>query len=123
MGRFARIILVIASAVLSALMIFIAPLTDAAIFFYGFAAFCILFSIFFCFTHGNFAQFLLSSMGLFVFCAGLFYLGHEITGSKSFSINRSEPSIFNACMFMLVFGLPSGKYAFNTRFGLRRDAA
>lgn len=122
MSLVARIILALVSALLGLMMIFIAPPTGKAIFFYGFGAFCISIALV-CFTRGRPAQFIGSIIGLVLFCAGLFYLGHEIMGGKFFSGSRSQPSVFNACMFMLVFGLPGGMYAFNARFGLRRDVA
>ena len=119
MSLVARIILALMSALFGVMMIFIAPPTDKAIFFYAFGAFCISIATV-CFTRGHLAQFFGSIIGLAVSCTGLFYLGHELMEGKIFSGSRSQPSVFNACMFMLVFGIPGGAYVLNARFGLRR---
>ncbi|TFV90136.1 hypothetical protein E4K72_21125 [Oxalobacteraceae bacterium OM1] len=70
---------------------------------------------------GRAARFFGSVVGSCVFLMGLLYLGQEILGGPVFSGRRSQPSVFNALMFMIVFGIPGAVYAFNARFGFESD--
>jgi hypothetical protein len=103
------------SAMFGAVMIATTPTGDKAILSYGFGGFCISIALV-CFAHGRLARFLGSAIASVVFCAGLAYLADEITGGRIVSNSRSEPSVLNAVMFMLVFGLPAGAYVLKAKF-------
>ncbi len=92
---------------------------DKARFSHAFGAFCIFIAAA-SVLRGRAAQFCGSVVGLCVFLAGLLYLGHELLSGQFVSDRRSEPSAVNACLFLIVFGLPGVVYAINTRFGFGR---
>jgi hypothetical protein len=89
---------------------------DKAWFSYVFGAFCIAIAAA-SVLRGRVAQFFGSVVGCCVFLAGVFYLGQEILAGPVSSGSRSEPSVFNAVLFMIVFGVPGALYAFKARFG------
>ena len=113
----ARAILAVFAALFGVVMCLVAPPTDKAPFFYGFGAFCFAIALA-CVLRGRAAQFFGSIVGTVVFISGLLYLGHEAWVGPLWSSSRSEPSIKNAVLFLLVFGVPSGMYVINARFGL-----
>lgn len=118
----ARIILALVACLFGAIM-FLHGTTaepDKAWFSYVFGGFCICIAAA-SVLKGRAARFFGSVVGSFVFLAGLAYLGHEIFAGPMSSGSRSEPSVFNAVMFMLVFGVPGAFYTFSARFGFGKD--
>jgi len=117
----ARVVIAIFAMLFGAVMCLAAPPTDKALFFYGFGAFCFSIAVA-CVAKGRVAQFFGSVVGTVVFISGLAYLAHEVWAGPLWSNSRSEPSVKNACLFLLVFGLPGIAYAINARFGLGKNA-
>lgn len=112
----ARIFLGSISGLFGVVMILVAPPTDKAVFFYLFGAFCLFISIA-CFTRGRIRQFVGSTIGVAIFIAGLAYLVAELTAGIYWSGQRSEPSVFNALLYLLFIGVPGAAYAYRARFG------
>lgn len=121
MSLWARLVIA-AGAILLGAMMFLHGTTadsDKSWFSYVFGAFC-LFIAAASLLRGRVAQFCGSVVGTGVFVAGVVYLGHELRFGQAVSGSRGEPSIVNACLFLLVFGLPGILYAVQARFGSRR---
>lgn len=100
-------------------MVLIAPPTDKAIFFYAFGIFCLLIALG-CFTKGRVRQFIGSVVGCAVFGLGVWYLVIELSRGIYWPGARSEPSVWNACLYLVFIGIPGAAYAYRARFGLRR---
>jgi hypothetical protein len=115
----ARIMLGSVSALFGVVMILIAPPTDKQVYFYLFGAFC-LFIALACFTRGRVRQFLGSTIGVVIFFAGVVYLIAELTSGVLWSGRRSEPSVYNAILYLLFIGVPGGVYAYRARFGFAK---
>ncbi|MCF8075768.1 MAG: sigma-E processing peptidase SpoIIGA [Desulfotignum sp.] len=112
----ARITLGVISGLFGVVMLLIAPPTEKAIYFYLFGAFCLFITVA-CFTKDRIRQFIGSSIGSAIFIMGLVYLVSELVGGIFWSGRRSEPSVFNALMYLLFIGVPGAAYAFKVRFG------
>ena len=114
-----KFLLVFFSGLFGIVMIIIAPPTEKAIFFYGFGVFCLAIA-FACITKGKLQEFISSSIGLSIFLIGLWYLYTEISSGLIYSGSRSEPSIINAIIFLIVFGFPGISYALSAKFGFKK---
>jgi hypothetical protein len=56
-----------------------------------------------------------------MFIAGCLYLASMIAEHRiSIGGGRSQPSVRNAILFLVTFGLPGAAYAWHAGFGLRR---
>jgi hypothetical protein len=118
----ARIVVAVAACLFGVIM-FLHGTTadpDKAWFSYLFGAFCVAIAAA-CVLRGRAARFFGSVVGSCAFLAGVFYLGHEILAGPVSSGSRSQPSIFNAVLFMIVFGVPGALYAFKARFGFGKS--
>ncbi|MFC4310111.1 hypothetical protein ACFPN2_13555 [Steroidobacter flavus] len=93
---------------------------DKAWFSYAFGAFCMLIAAA-AVLRGRAARFCGSLVGTCVFVAALLYLGHELATGPVTSGSRSQPSIVNAVLFLLVFGIPGLLYAIKARFGFSKS--
>ena len=116
----ARITLGLISGLFGVVMLLIAPPTDKAIYFYLFGAFCLFITVA-CVTRGRVRQFVGSVIGSAVFIMGLAYLVSELTAGVYWSSRRSEPSVFNALLYLFFIGLPGAAYAYKARFGFRKQ--
>ncbi len=76
-----------------------------------------------CVTWGRVRQFIGSCIGVIVFGAACWYLISELSGGVLISGRRSEPSVLNAIVFMVVFGMPGLAYTIAARFGFRKHEA
>ena len=112
----ARITLGSISGLFGAVMMLIAPPTDKAVYFYLFGTFCLLVTIA-CFTSGRVRQFIGSTIGAAIFLVGLWYLAKELMVGALWSGRRSEPSAFNALLYLFSIGVPGAAYAYKVRFG------
>lgn len=112
----ARITLGVISGLFGVVMLLVAPPTDKAIYFYLFGAFCLFITVA-CFTKGRVRQFVGSSIGSAIFIMGLVYLVSELVGGVFWSGRRSEPSVFNALMYLIFIGVPGAAYTLKARFG------
>lgn len=75
-----------------------------------------------CFTWGRVRQFTGSCIGIILFGIACWYLITELSGGVFISDRRSEPSVWNAILFMGAFGIPGLSYTFLARFGFRKHA-
>jgi hypothetical protein len=119
-----RVFLAIAASLMG-LVMFLHGTTaeeDKAWFSYAFGAFCMLISAA-AVLRGRAAKFCGSLIGACVFIVGLVYLGHELTTGPVSSGSRRQPSIVNAVLFLLVFGVPGLLYAIKSRFGFNKSEA
>jgi len=121
MSRGARFFLGGIAILLGLLMALIAPDGSARFFFYAFAAFCALIGLV-CFTQGRTRQFCGSVIGVCVIGTGIWYLTTQLLAGPVVSGSRAQPSVLNAVLFNVVFGLPSVFYVWRTRFGFARVA-
>jgi len=121
MSRGARFFLGGIAILLGLLMALIAPDDSARLFFYAFAAFCFLIGLV-CFTQGRTRQFCGSVIALCLFAAGVWYLIAQLQAGTVVSGSRSQPSVLNAIVFNVVFGLPAVVYIWRVRFGFARVA-
>jgi len=119
LSPFARYSLGTVAAAFGVMMILIAPANDKAIFFRAFGIFCLLIAIA-CLTSGRVRQFVGSLIGVLLFLLSAWYLYGELTAGPVVSARRSEPSVLNAWLFFLGFGLPGAAYAVRVRFGWQR---
>jgi len=119
----ARIVLALFAALFGVVMIAIAsPETGSkAVFFYGFGALCLAIAVV-CVVRGRVRQFIGSVIGLCILVAGVWYLATQLHAGPLVSGSRSQPSVLNAVLFNVVFGLPSIAYIWRTRFGFARVA-
>lgn len=115
----ARIILGAISALFGVVMIITAPPTNKAILFYLFGSFCLCITVA-CFTRGRVRQFIGSTICTAVFLTGLTYLFSEIRGGVFWSDRRSQPSVFNALLYLAFIGFPAAAYVYKARFGFAK---
>jgi hypothetical protein len=116
-------IFIAAAAALFGLIMFLHGTTadpDKAWFSYAFGAFC-LFIAAASVLKGRAARFCGSVVGSCIFVAGLCYLGYGLFKGHAVSATQAEPSILNAGLFMMTFGIPGLIYAIKTRFGFRES--
>ena len=92
------------------------PSEEQRIGFGVFAAFCLTISLV-CFLRGRPRQFFGSLIGLSLFLLGCSYIIEQLLGGPLLSSGRSEPSVVNAGLFTLFFGVPGLLYALRVRFG------
>jgi hypothetical protein len=121
MSKGARAFLGIIALLLGALMAAVAPDDDKRVFFYGFTVFCTLMAAV-CFTQGRARQFFGSVFGSSVFLIGVWYLATQLQSGPLYSGARSQPSVVNAVLFLVIFGIPGIVYAWRARFGVTRIA-
>ena len=120
MSRGLQSVLAVAAVLSGVMMMVAAPPTDKAPMFYAVVAFCFVLACA-CLTRGRTAQFFGSVVGLGVFVAGCWYLASMIAELRiSMGGGRSQPSVRNAILFLISFGLPGAAYAWHAGFGLRR---
>ncbi len=117
LGLGARLILGLVSALFGGVMLMAAGPGDKASYLFG--AFCLSITVA-CFTTGRVRQFAGSVIGSAVLVVAVAYLVAEVKGGVVWSGRRSEPSVLNAVLFLLAFGIPGGGYAYKARFGWRR---
>lgn len=114
----ARIIIAIFAVLFGSIMVLHGTSADPnkAWFSYAFGAFCFFIAAA-CVLKGRAAAFCGSLVGSCVFLAALFYLVHAWQSEPLSSGGRSQPSILNALMFLVVFGIPGLLYAWRAKFG------
>lgn len=117
MSLAARIVLAVFAALFGGLMVAVAPPSDKAPLFYAFAAFCFAIAIV-CVAPGRIAQFFGSLVAAAVLVMGAFYFGSMLVSGPLFTGRRSDESLFNSVLILVVFGTPSAIYLWHARFGL-----
>jgi hypothetical protein len=122
LGPGAKLILGAVSALFGVIMVGTASTTQDPFFAAMIGVFCFTITLA-CFTWGRVRQFLGSSIGVALFCLSIVYFWSQLTGKSLILGNRSEPSILNAVLFVIFFGVPGITYAFHARFGLRKKVS
>ena len=122
MSVWVRILLGAICLLVAALMAAIAPDDHNRIGFYGVSAFAGAAAAFLILS-GRPRDFFGSCVGLALFAAGIWYLAGQLDAGHLYSGSRSRPSLLNAVLFLVSFGLPGVVFAVRTRFGFRRAAA
>lgn len=117
-----RIFLAIAAGLMGLVMFLHGTTAEEgkAWFSYAFGAFCMLISAA-AVLRGRAAKFCGSLIGGCVFIVALLYLGHESMKGPISSGSFRQPSIINAVLFLLVFGIPGLLYAIKARFGFGKS--
>ena len=95
-----------------------APSSNSPIGFYLFAAFCGAIAIA-CFTSGKIRRMVGRLLGATVFVFSACYFLNELSDGPLISGRRSQPSILNAAIFLIVAGIPGLLYALLGRFSWR----
>jgi hypothetical protein len=122
MSRGLRSVLAVAAGLSGVMVMVAAPPTDKAPLFHAVGAFCFVLACA-CLARGRTAQFLGSVVGSAVFITGCWYLASMIEELRtSMGGGRSQPSVRNALLFLVTFGLPGAAYAWHAGFGLRRGS-
>jgi hypothetical protein len=116
-----RLLLGVVTLLVGLLMVLIASPEEGAkkLFFYGFGGFCFLIALS-CVTHGRARSFVGSFVGVVVCATAIWYLASMLVAGPVTSASLPEPSVLNAILFLLVFGVPGAAYAWKVRFGFRR---
>ena len=115
----ARILLGSVAALFGLMMILIAE-PPHKVDFIAIGVFCLLISLA-CVTRGRVRQFIGSCIGVAIFLAGVAYLVAELGGGVLWSGSRSQPSIGNAILYLILIGIPGAAYAYKARFGYRKE--
>ena len=84
---------------------------------YLFGAFCFAIALV-CFLRGRAAHFVGGLIAAGVLAAGLAYLASMLLHGPLVTGRQSDTSVFNAILFLVVFGFPATKYLRATKFGL-----
>jgi hypothetical protein len=116
LSPFARYSLGAVAAAFGVMMFAIAPANAS---FDVFGIFCLLISAA-CVTTGRVRQCLGSFIGVVLLVLSGWYLYTQLTAGPVVSSRHSDPSVLNAWLFFLGFGLPGAAYAVRVRFGWRR---
>lgn len=111
-----RLILSAFAALFGFTMLLIAPGAEKPVGHYLFGCFCLAIAAV-CFTRGRVQAFIGGIIASAVLATTVWYLVSEFTGGPIFSGSRSIPSVMNAVLAMLVFGLPAAAYLRKARFG------
>lgn len=114
-----RLLLGTVALLFGAFMILAASSSASPIGFYLFGAVCLAVTLA-CYTWGRVRQFIGSLIGVGVFIAGVGFLIGELKGGVLWSGSRTQPSVFNAILFIIFMGLPGLMYALKTGFGFRK---
>lgn len=122
LSRGARFMLGTISGLFGIAMIGMTPVFEQPDGLYVFGAFCLLIASA-CVLAGKARQFVGSCIGSSVFLIASWYLVSEITTGPVDSGSDARPSISNAVVFLVCFGLPSIGYVWKARFGLGRPKA
>mgnify|MGYP001819096906 CR=1 FL=1 len=116
LSPFARSVIAVFSALFGLIMIFTAPPTEKAIYFFAFGVFCFLVT-FASVTKGKARQFVGRIIGCVLFALSVWYMYTQLTTGPGISGSRSQPSIVNSISFFIAFGIPGIGYAIRTKFG------
>ena len=120
--KLGMLVLAIFAGFFGVLMLNLASQIDAgAVYYYMFGAFCLMIAIA-CVTKGRVRQFVGSLIGCAVFAIAIWYVVTEVAAGVFRSHSRGEPSVLNAIMFFIVFGIPGGAYAYKAGFGFRKQS-
>ncbi len=114
-----RLLLGSCAGLFAVIMFFAAPPGDKALYSYLFGGFCLAVCVA-CMVRGRKRQLVGSVIGTAVFLIALGYVVAQVANGSVWSGARSEPSLVNAILFFVGFGMPGVAYALKARFGLKR---
>lgn len=117
-----RLILSFFAALFGVGMVLIAPSAEKPVGHYLFGAFCLAIAVA-CFVRGRTQRAVGSFIASAVLAVTAWYLITEIFGGVVVSGSRSSPSVVNAVLALVVFGLPAAAYLRQARFGLGAEPA
>jgi hypothetical protein len=120
LSRGSRVFLGLVAGLFCAGMAVMAPSSGSPIGFYLFAVFCGSIALACLFT-GRWRRLIGRFIGAAVFAASAWYFVGQLSAGTLISGSRSEPSILNALIFLLVAGLPGLLFALFGRFTWRRS--
>lgn len=115
-GLVFRLILSFFAGLFGVVMILIAPSAVKPIGHYLFGAFCLGIAIA-CFVRGRIQRVIGSFIASAILVVTVWYLFTEISGGVVVSGSRSRPSVINAILALVAFGLPAAVYLRRARFG------
>lgn len=115
-----RILLGTISGLFGVAMLLIAPTFGASAGIYAFAVFCLLISLA-CLLTGLPGKIVGRLIGLAIFGICLSYLISQIQAGPLYSGKRSEPSVLNAAILMMIAGVPALVFAILGRLHLRKS--
>ncbi len=118
MSLIARLLIAIFAGIFGLMMLAFASQSDPdkAWMSYLFGAFCLGIALV-CFLRSRAANFVGGLIAAGIVGVGLVYLASELIHGPIFASRRSNTSIINAVLFLVVFGFPAVKYVLATRFG------
>jgi hypothetical protein len=117
-----RLILSFFAGLFGVVMILIAPSAVNPIGHYLFATFCLGIAVA-CFVRGRIQRVIGSFIASAVLVVTAWYLFTEISGGVVVSGSRSSPSVINAILALVAFGLPAAVYLRRARFGFGAEPA
>jgi len=119
MSLLARLLLAIFAALCGVMMLAWASQADPgkAWLSYLFGVFCFAIALV-CFLRGRVAHFVGGLIAAGVLATGLAYLASMLLHGPLITGRQSDTSVFNAILFLVVFGFPATKYLRTTKFGL-----
>jgi hypothetical protein len=118
----ARLLIAVFATLFGLLMFAAAPPTEKAPLFYAFGAFCLAIAVA-CVAPGRVAQFFGSIVAASVLVMGIAYFGAMAVGGPVATGRRSDQSLVNSLLFLVVFCVPSAMYLWHARFGLGRSSS
>ncbi|MCB1607445.1 MAG: hypothetical protein KDI71_10765 [Xanthomonadales bacterium] len=119
MSRGARILLGIVTLGLGLMLLRMGPDASYPLGHYLFAGFCFSLGTT-CFASGRIQAFFGSIVASCLVIAGLSYLGSSILKEPIIGDSRATPSVLNALMFCILFGIPASMYLIHARFGFAK---
>jgi hypothetical protein len=117
-----RLILSFFAGLFGVVMILIAPSAVKPTGHYLFGAFCLGIAVV-CFVRGRIQRVIGSFVASAVLVVTGWYLFTKISGGVVVSGSRSSPSVINAILALLAFGLPAAAYLRRARFGFGAEPA
>ena len=115
----ARWVLGLVAALFGFVMIGMAPRASSPLGFVAFGCLCLAIALACC-ARGRMRQFIGSAIASAILGLCAWYAASEFGSGPLLSSRRSEPSLWNAVLVCVFFGLPSARYLFVARFGLAR---
>lgn len=122
MSLTARIILAAFAVLFGVIMFATATATKLPLLSHAIGVFCIAIALV-CFLSGRPARFVGSLIATSILGLSICYLAGQVINGVWSSGARNKPSILNAAMFLVLFGLPALRYVIHARFGFGEELA
>jgi hypothetical protein len=118
LSPFSRVLLGLVAGIFGLVMVLIASEMPKPLSIYGFGSFCIVIALMCVFT-GKLRNYMGRAIGFIVFLIATYFLANVISGGKLLSSSKAEPSMLNAILFFLAFGVPGIWFAIKGKFPLK----